>query len=370
MDLDYRGSANCGCWWVRTLQTERDRARLSEGLVEAGGEDASKLLDRTKKRVFLLHDVHRKEPVLVETRWAMSYLRGPMTKQDLAKLRGTAAPKAKTADAAPADSAPPPLPPEWPGRWVDRRGADLASAALYVRYAVRFRTAKGMSPEAKGVKLFPLASSAATDVLEGEALDAAAENLLEKAPRALRYPDLPAWVGPAGVKAAEKAVRSRLPDKLATTLLRDPVTGALSLPGESPADFALRAATGAEPPAALRDRLEKKKRDLAAAEATEQGRSMETYASIGTAALDVLGGFLGKRKTLRVGKVGSVLTKKRMEGTAEAKVSGLQAEIAELEAKLAPPDASRFEKVEVVPSAASVDVLSIGVAWLYWPRIL
>ena len=91
---------------------------------------------------------------------------------------------------------------------------------------------------------------------------------------------------------------------------------------------------------------------------------METYASIGTAALDVLGGFLGKRKTLRVGRVGSVLTKKRMEGTAEAKVEGLKAEIEELESKLAPPDVSRFERVEVVPNAASVDVLSIGVAWV------
>ena len=365
VDLDYRGLANCGCWWVGTLQTERDRARLSEGLVEAGGQDASKLLDRARKRVFLLHDIHRKEPALVETRWAMSYLRGPMTKQDLAKLRGPSAPPAKAPDAAPAGAAPPPLPPEWPGRWVDRRGADLASAALYVRYAVRFRTAKGMSPEAKGVKLFPLDASAASDVLEGEPLDAAAESLLEKAPRALRYPDLPAWVGPAGVKAAERAVRSRLPDKLATTLLVDPVTGALSLPGEAPADFARRAATGAEPPAALRDRLEKKKRDLAAAESVEQGRSMETLATGAAAAWDVFGGiFLGKKKTLRVGKVGSVLTKKRMENAAEAKVSGLQAEIADLEAKLAPPDASRFEKLEVVPSAASVDILSIGIAWL------
>lgn len=125
-----------------------------------------------------------------------------------------------------------------------------------------------------------------------------------------------------------------------------------------------RAASGAEAPAALRERLEKKKRDLAAAEATEQGRSMETYASIGTAALDVLGGLLGKKKTLRVSKVGSVLSKKRMEGTAEAKVEGLKAEIAELEAKLAPPDPSRFQKVEVVPAASSVDVLSIGIAWL------
>ena len=59
-----------------------------------------------------------------------------------------------------------------------------------------------------------------------------------------------------------------------------------------------------------------------------------------------------------------MLSKKRMEGTAEAKVEGLKAEIAELEAKLAPPDASRFQKVEVVPSATHVDVLSIGVAWI------
>ena len=365
VDLDYRGLANCGCWWVGTLQTERDRNRLSEGLVEAGGSDASRLLDKTRKRVFLLHDVHRKEPALVETRWAMSYLRGPMTKSDFAKLRGFAPAAAKKADAAPAGSASPPLPQEWPARWVDRRGADLASAALYVRYAVRYKTAKGMSPEVQGVKLFPLAASSAADVFEGDATDMTADGLLEKAPRALRYPDLPAWVGPAGVKAAEKAVRSRLPDKLATTLLRDPVTGALSLPGETPEAFAARAAaSGSEAPAALRERLEKKKRDLAAAEATEQGRSMETYASIGTAALDVLGGLLGKRKTLRVNKVGSVLTKKRMEGTAEAKVEGLKAEIEDLEAKFAPPDASRFQKVEVVPNAASVDVLSIGVAWV------
>jgi hypothetical protein len=248
---------------------------------------------------------------------------------------------------------------------VERRGADLASAALYVKYAVRYKTAGGMSPEARGVKLFPLSASGASDVVEGEATDAKAEELLERAPaRTLRYEELPGWVGPAGVKAAEKAVRARLPDKLATTLLRDPVTGALSLPGESAEAFAARAAAGAEPPAALRERLEKKKRDLAAAEAAEQGRSMETYASIGAAALDVLGGFLGKRRTLRVSKVGSVLTKKRMEGTAEARVEGLKAEIADLEAKLAPPDASRLERVEVVPAATHVDVLSIGVAWI------
>jgi outer membrane murein-binding lipoprotein Lpp len=166
------------------------------------------------------------------------------------------------------------------------------------------------------------------------------------------------------VKGVEKAVRARLPDKLAAVLLRDPVTGSLSSSGETPEAFASRLAGAVEAPAALREKLEKKRRDLAAAEAAEKTRSMETMASIGTAALDVLGGLLGKRKTLRVGRVGSVLTKTRLEGTAESKVKELAAEIEALEAKLAPPDAARFEKVSVVPAAAHVDVLSIGVVWI------
>ena len=115
---------------------------------------------RTRKRVFLLHDVHRKEPALVETRWAMSYLRGPMTKcgpREAAAAPRTAA--AKKADAAPAGSAPPAA----AARSGPRAGSTGAAptsrrAALYVKYAVRYRTAKGMSPEAQGVKLFPLAA--------------------------------------------------------------------------------------------------------------------------------------------------------------------------------------------------------------------
>jgi hypothetical protein len=287
-----------------------------------------------------------------------------MTKSDLAKLRGSAPAPAKKAEVPAAESMSPPLPPEWPERWVDRRGADLASPALYVRYAVRYKTAKGASPEVQGVKLFPLSAPSAADVLEGEATDISAAGLLEKAPHALRYADLPAWVGPAGVRAAEKAVRSRLPDKLATTLLRDPVTGALSLPGETPESFAARAASGAEPPAALRERLEKKRRDLAAAESQEKGREVEKYTAMATAAADLLGGLLGKRKALRTGKVGTVLTKNRMEGAAEAKVEALRAEVADLAAKAASPDPSRFESVTLVPQKSNVDLLAIGVAWV------
>jgi hypothetical protein len=368
VDLDYRGLANCGCWWVGTLQTERDKKRLAEGLVEAGGKDASALLDKTKKRVFLLNDVHRKEPALVETRWAMSYLRGPMTKADLVRLKGAGGVTAGPPRKIPAEPSAPALPSAWPARWLEKRNADIASPALFVKYAVRFRSGASSAPETTSAKLFPLTAGSAAEVLESEALDlgpSGLDSLKTAAPgRPLRYADLPAWLGDGTVKAVEKAVRSRLPDKLATTLLTDPVTGALSGPGESAEDFAKRLSSGAEPPAALREKLEKKRRDLAAAEAAEQSRSMETMATGLGAAVDLLGGLLGKRKSLRVGRIGSVLTKHRMEGTAESKVEGLKAEVAALESKLAPPDTSRFEKVNVVPAAAHVDVLSIGITWI------
>jgi len=371
VDLDYKGLANCGCWFVGTLQTERDRKRLADGLTDAGGSvDVAALLDKTRKRVFLLHDIHRKAPCLVESRWAMSYLRGPMTRGEISKLSGApsgaaAGGGAASAPTPDADTAPPPTPVVWPARWAETRGADFARPHLYVKYAVRYRLEKATTPEINGVKLIPLGAASAGEVMEGEPLDIAVDALKDVAPsKRLRYEPLPPWLGPDAVRLVEKAVRERLPDKLAAKLLRDPVTGALSTADESPEAFATRVAGQAEAPAKLRERLEKKRRDLAAALDAEKGREQEKWVSAGGAAIDFLGGLLGKRKSLKVGKMGGVLTKNRMEKSAEAKVETLKAEIAELEAKIAPPDPSRFETVEIVPSKTHVDVLSIGVAWV------
>src|SRR5512140_154541 len=200
VDLDYKGLANCGAWWVGTLQAERDRARLTEGLASAeGGGAALGLLDRTRKRVFLLHDVHRKEPVLVETRWAMSYLRGPMTREAIERLRGSspasvaAAARAEEAVASAGtadDSAVPIVPKPWSARWADRRGGEIAAAHLYVRYAVRYRGPKSSSDEVAGIRLYPLDVAGPSDVMEGEALTGLE---LKDAPPATRprYASLP-----------------------------------------------------------------------------------------------------------------------------------------------------------------------------------
>jgi hypothetical protein len=94
VDLDYKALANAGTWFLGRLQTERDKARLLDGLEGAqaaaghGFDRATtdRILSALPKRTFLLHNVHEPAPVLFKTRWTMSYLRGPLGRDELARL--------------------------------------------------------------------------------------------------------------------------------------------------------------------------------------------------------------------------------------------------------------------------------------------
>ncbi|MDP2052258.1 MAG: DUF853 family protein [Acidobacteriota bacterium] len=94
VDLDYKALANAGTWMLGRLQTDRDKARVLDGLEGVAGTagtgfdraEIDRLLSSLGKRVFLLHNVHEKEPVLFETRWAMSYLRGPLGRDEIRTL--------------------------------------------------------------------------------------------------------------------------------------------------------------------------------------------------------------------------------------------------------------------------------------------
>lgn len=90
VDLDYKGLSNAGTWFVGRLQTERDKLRMLDGLESIGTGLDRQALDRTisalDSRVFLLHDVHEDGPVVMHTRWAMSYLRGPLTREEIKRL--------------------------------------------------------------------------------------------------------------------------------------------------------------------------------------------------------------------------------------------------------------------------------------------
>ena len=94
VDLDYKALTNAGTWFIGKLQTDRDKARVLEGM-EGVVSTAGTMLDRRyldrlisslSSRVFILHNVHEKEPLLFNTRWAMSYLRGPLTRRQVRQL--------------------------------------------------------------------------------------------------------------------------------------------------------------------------------------------------------------------------------------------------------------------------------------------
>jgi hypothetical protein len=111
VDLDYKGLANTGTWFIGRLQTERDKLRVLEGL-EGVAASAGTKFDRQGmeetlaglgKRIFLMNNVHEDAPEIFETRWVMSYLRGPMTRIQIKSLmdqRKPAGVHAKTAPAA------------------------------------------------------------------------------------------------------------------------------------------------------------------------------------------------------------------------------------------------------------------------------
>ena len=96
VDLDYKGLANCGTWWLGRLQTERDKARVLDGLEGAvasgGGRFDRAYFDRAlsglSSRVFVMNNVHEDAPAVIESRWAMSYLRGPLTRDQIKVLMG------------------------------------------------------------------------------------------------------------------------------------------------------------------------------------------------------------------------------------------------------------------------------------------
>lgn len=88
VDVDYKALSNAGTWMIGRLQTDQDKQRLLDGLSSAGGTTDLKTLDKLisglQKRVFLLHSVYKSAPILFNTRWALNYLAGPMTRDQLA----------------------------------------------------------------------------------------------------------------------------------------------------------------------------------------------------------------------------------------------------------------------------------------------
>jgi hypothetical protein len=158
VDLDYKGLANAGTWFIGRLQTERDKQRLIEGLEGAASEGGApfdrarmeQILAGLGKRVFLMNNVHEDAPVAFESRWALSWLRGPLTRAQIRQLMESKRPQHETKPPAPAVSRAsgngrPVLPPEVPQAFLPVRGADsgiLYQPVVLGAVSIRFTDAK------------------------------------------------------------------------------------------------------------------------------------------------------------------------------------------------------------------------------------
>jgi hypothetical protein len=154
VDLDYKGLANTGTWFLGRLQTDRDKQRVLEGLEGAAAAQSAsfdrrsmgELLAGLTSRVFLMNNVHEDAPVVLESRWAMSYLRGPLTREQIKVLmkdrrpETAAAPAPEAVRAARADE-----------DQAAREKRDEAIEALRAKYAPKIHRAEEKARHAQQV---------------------------------------------------------------------------------------------------------------------------------------------------------------------------------------------------------------------------
>src|SRR5215208_3665747 len=90
VDVDYKALSNAGTWFIGKLQTEQDKNRLLDGLESASGGISrivfDKLISSLGKRVFVLHNIHAKQPELLQTRSTINFLAGPLTRNQIPAL--------------------------------------------------------------------------------------------------------------------------------------------------------------------------------------------------------------------------------------------------------------------------------------------
>jgi hypothetical protein len=432
VDLDYKGLSNCGTWLLGRLQTERDKARVLEGLEGAaatqGGKFDRQAMEQTLaglgNRVFLMNNVHDDAHVIFETRWAMSYLRGPLTRNQIkvlmdpvrAQMPKPATPVAsvysqsatsasRSVDGAPTiakTSGQPIIPPEVQQYFVPVRGGQgnlLYKPAVLGSAQVHFMDAKtGIDTQQDTVVMTDITDDV-VPVNWDNARDADFSiSDLEKSPRGeAKFSPLPTVAGKArSYDQWGKDLATYLYGNHKYELLKSPTYKQFSRPGESERDFRIRLAQNVrESRDDMTDKLRKKyqakmasleeqvrKAELAVGREAEQQKqqTMQTVISVGST---LLGAFLGG-KGLSVGTVGRATTaaksasrimqQKQDVDRAKDTVAAHQQRLDELEAEFkaetdqlaakGDPATEELEKVSIRPAKKDIQVRFVGLAWL------
>jgi Helicase HerA, central domain len=426
VDLDYKAMSNAGTWLVGRLQTERDKARVLEGLRSAAGGTDVQALDTAigglQKRQFLLVSAKSSTPALFESRWAMSYLRGPLTKDQIETLmRGVPLPAEPAPPQPPAAAEPEPAADEsavapavapgvsvryldpgapWAAQLGAEAGARRLSAFLAARVNLRFDDTKaGIDASEEWEALYgPL--DGGLDLERETVVDYDERDFRTDPPEGAGYVLPQAPLGEARFfRDTTTQIQRRLVDRRSLEIQRNPSLKLYSRPGETPEQFAQRCDETAQAEAdreaaKIRDRLEARKERLANAVELAQRRVEELDAAarshqateLAAGAGAVLDALLRGRRSARsiAGKIGSAASRRGVSAraaerrrTAEERVLQKTDELAELEQDLldevAEIDAKWREKaadIETVPirlEASDVRVAELALVWVPAP---
>ena len=418
VDLDYKGLANAGTWFIGRLQTERDRARVLDGLESAAGsvdrQRLERVLSQLGNRVFLMNNVHEDAPVVFETRWVMSYLRGPLTRAQIKTLTGAreapaSQPAVVTAAPPSGHAAPRPvLAPEVAEYFVPVRGTRPAGTELVYRPAllgsaqVRFTDTKSQVDSSRDLALLaPLVSGPipvdwqngseagfGLDELEKEpAGDALFQPLIAEAAKAKSYA---AW---------SRDFSTWLYGSQTLELFKSPSLGETSQPGESERDFRLRLQqagrekrdasveklrkTYAPKVTALEERIRRAEQAEEREKEQAKQQKMQTAISVGAT---LLGAFLGRKavSTATMGRAataarsGSRILKETQDVARAAEtVEALKKQLSDLEAQFTAetqaleeavsPSTEQFETVVVKLKKTNIAVRLVSLCWIpHW----
>jgi hypothetical protein len=411
VDLDYKALANAGTWFIGRMQTDRDKQRLLDGLegvqVSTGGlsrSDFDRMISAIGSRVFILHNVHESHPVVFHTRWAMSYLRGPMTRTQVRELvdqqepppaeaRPTQEPAAArpSVPATPEPSSRPPelrygtVPPQLPSSvkqvylpakvslrdalaelarersWSARpdseqQGYLVYEAALAGLAKLRFPHTKSRQTHTAEVSYLLRVADDAIDWPEGK-VQLEADDLGRAAEPDALFSELPAHLGDAkSLSTLAKEFEDYLYYNSTVTLWYNPHVDLYSKPDETYKTFHRRcreaAAKALDTEAErvrskyktqldrLEDKLDREERELDEDKVEHDARKQEELLS---GVESVFGLFSGRRSSSRLS---SASRKRRMTRQAKADVAESEQTIAKLEKEIEALEADAKEEVE------------------------
>ena len=424
VDLDYKGLGNAGTWFIGRLQTERDRERVLDGLTSAlagaGAErpELAKLLGALTPRVFMMRSPQDETPVLMKSRWALSYLRGPLTPTEISRLMAPrktatpppgvlprdATPQAAAAASAPATAARPALPadieelflPAKPGQ-----GPLHYQPRVLGRAKLHFADATLKVDSWQDRALLATLGDDGRDASWDEAQELPVQGLaFDRQPASgASFADLPAGaVRAASYAAYAKSLGVLLYQQSRASVFVCDGAKLVSQPGESEGDFRSRVSLAlreqrdarvAQLRAKYAPKLETIRASLARAQQkAERERTQRTQQGLQTAisvGATVLGALFG-RKAVSTATLGRATTAARSAGRksrenqdvahadesveqVQAKLAALTAEcetaVAELERTLDPASVTLREQ-PIAPRKSDTQVGRVNLVWTPW----